>query len=183
MAQAGKGWSEESDKRSSPARQGQARLVEVAAQGFRRRRRPCSSASSPISQTFIEQQPQARRPRRAARRGSHARPRETAGRRGALPRAKSCKRIEGKQSAATIVHSVLTRPWANYLVLTLLRQGEDSNEWRQRAAFRRRIRLERAAEDQRCRAHAPAGHCCRSWKKRCATAWRPLRTTTTTSSS
>jgi len=34
-----------------------------------------------------------------------------------------------------IVHNVLTRPWANFLVLTLLRQGEDSNEWRQALRF------------------------------------------------
>ena len=33
------------------------------------------------------------------------------------------------------MHNVLTRPWANYLVLTLLRQGEDSNEWRQALRF------------------------------------------------
>ena len=44
------------------------------------------------------------------------------------------KRIEGKQ-LPDIVHNVLTRPWANYLVLTLLRQGEDSNEWRQALRF------------------------------------------------
>ena len=44
------------------------------------------------------------------------------------------KRVEGKQ-LPDIVHNVLTRPWANYLVLTLLRQGEDSNEWRQALRF------------------------------------------------
>lgn len=35
----------------------------------------------------------------------------------------------------TLVRSILTRPWANYLVLTLLRQGEDSNEWRSGVRF------------------------------------------------
>lgn len=30
----------------------------------------------------------------------------------------------------TLLQSILTRPWANYLVLTLLRQGEQSAEWR-----------------------------------------------------
>ncbi len=44
------------------------------------------------------------------------------------------KRVEGRQ-LPDIVHNVLTRPWANYLVLTLLRQGEDSNEWRQALRF------------------------------------------------
>jgi Protein of unknown function (DUF1631) len=44
------------------------------------------------------------------------------------------KRVEGKQ-LPDIVHNVLTRPWANYLVLTLLRQGEDSHEWRQALRF------------------------------------------------
>ena len=34
-----------------------------------------------------------------------------------------------------IVHGVLSRPWANYLVLTLLRQGEDSDEWRNALRF------------------------------------------------
>ena len=37
------------------------------------------------------------------------------------------KRVEGKQ-LPDIVHNVLTRPWANYLVLMLLRHGENSNE-------------------------------------------------------
>ena len=44
------------------------------------------------------------------------------------------QRVEGK-NLPEIVHNVLTRPWANYLVLTLLRQGEDSNEWRQALRF------------------------------------------------
>jgi hypothetical protein len=34
-----------------------------------------------------------------------------------------------------MIQSVLTRPWANYLVLTLLRQGEDSKEWKQALRF------------------------------------------------
>ncbi len=44
------------------------------------------------------------------------------------------KRVDGRE-LPDIVHSVLTRPWANYLVLTLLRQGEDSNEWRHALRF------------------------------------------------
>jgi hypothetical protein len=44
------------------------------------------------------------------------------------------QRVEGKEMPE-IVRAVLTRPWANYLVLTLLRQGEDSNEWRQALRF------------------------------------------------
>jgi hypothetical protein len=43
-------------------------------------------------------------------------------------------RIEGRQLPA-MIQSVLTRPWANYLVLTLLRQGEDSKEWKQALRF------------------------------------------------
>lgn len=34
-----------------------------------------------------------------------------------------------------LVRNILTRPWANYLVLTLLRQGEDSAEWRSAVRF------------------------------------------------
>ena len=34
-----------------------------------------------------------------------------------------------------VVHTVLSRPWANYLVLTLLRQGEGSDEWRNALRF------------------------------------------------
>lgn len=34
-----------------------------------------------------------------------------------------------------LVQSILTRPWANYLVLTLLRQGEKSAEWRAALRF------------------------------------------------
>ena len=44
------------------------------------------------------------------------------------------RRVDEKQ-LPDIVHTVLTRPWANYLVLTLLRQGEDSDEWRQALKF------------------------------------------------
>ena len=44
------------------------------------------------------------------------------------------KRIDGKQLPA-IMQSVLTRPWANFLVLTMLRQGEDSTEWKQALRF------------------------------------------------
>lgn len=44
------------------------------------------------------------------------------------------QRVEGRE-LPEIVRTVLTRPWANYLVLTLLRQGEGSNEWRQALRF------------------------------------------------
>ncbi len=44
------------------------------------------------------------------------------------------KRIEGRQ-LPQIVQNVLSRPWANYLVLTLLRQGEDSTEWKSALQF------------------------------------------------
>jgi hypothetical protein len=43
-------------------------------------------------------------------------------------------RLEGRHLPA-MIQSVLTRPWANYLVLTLLRQGEDSKEWKQALRF------------------------------------------------
>jgi hypothetical protein len=45
------------------------------------------------------------------------------------------KRVDENKQLPEIVHTVLTRPWANYLVLTLLRQGEDSDEWRQALRF------------------------------------------------
>jgi Protein of unknown function (DUF1631) len=44
------------------------------------------------------------------------------------------KRINGKQ-LPEIIYNVLTRPWANYLVLTLLRQGEDCDDWRHALEF------------------------------------------------
>ena len=44
------------------------------------------------------------------------------------------RRLDGRQLPA-MIQSVLTRPWANYLVLTLLRQGEDSKEWKQALRF------------------------------------------------
>ena len=34
-----------------------------------------------------------------------------------------------------LIENILTRPWANYLVLTLLRQGEQSAEWRSALRF------------------------------------------------
>ncbi|MGB4858380.1 MAG: DUF1631 domain-containing protein [Dokdonella sp.] len=44
------------------------------------------------------------------------------------------KRIDGRQ-LPPIVLDILARPWANYLVLTLLRNGEDSPEWRNGLRF------------------------------------------------
>lgn len=44
------------------------------------------------------------------------------------------KRID-QRNLPPIVHTVLSRPWANYLVLTLLRQGEGSDEWRSALRF------------------------------------------------
>jgi hypothetical protein len=44
------------------------------------------------------------------------------------------KRID-ERNLPTVVHSVLSRPWANYLVLTLLRQGEESDEWKNALRF------------------------------------------------
>ncbi|HSE13542.1 MAG TPA: DUF1631 domain-containing protein [Rudaea sp.] len=44
------------------------------------------------------------------------------------------KRIDSRQLPA-MIQSILTRPWANYLVLTLLRQGEESKEWKQALRF------------------------------------------------
>jgi len=41
----------------------------------------------------------------------------------------------GDHTLPPLVHGVLTRAWANYLVLTLLRQGEDSNEFREALRF------------------------------------------------
>lgn len=44
------------------------------------------------------------------------------------------KRIEGRE-LPPIVHEILSRPWVNYLVLTMLRQGEDALEWRNGLRF------------------------------------------------
>lgn len=44
------------------------------------------------------------------------------------------KRIDSR-NLPPIVHTVLSRPWANYLVLTLLRQGEQSDEWKNALRF------------------------------------------------
>jgi hypothetical protein len=43
-------------------------------------------------------------------------------------------RIENR-NLPPVVHAVLSRPWANYLVLTLLRQGEHSDEWKSALRF------------------------------------------------
>jgi uncharacterized protein DUF1631 len=43
-------------------------------------------------------------------------------------------RIE-ERNLPPVVHAVLSRPWANYLVLTLLRQGENSDEWKNALRF------------------------------------------------
>jgi Protein of unknown function (DUF1631) len=44
------------------------------------------------------------------------------------------QRIEDR-NLPPVVHAVLSRPWANYLVLTLLRQGETSDEWKSALRF------------------------------------------------
>jgi hypothetical protein len=44
------------------------------------------------------------------------------------------QRIEDR-NLPPVVHAVLSRPWANYLVLTLLRQGESSDEWKNALRF------------------------------------------------
>ena len=44
------------------------------------------------------------------------------------------RRLEGRHLPA-MIQSVLTRPWANCLVLTLLRQGRNSKEWKQALRF------------------------------------------------
>jgi len=41
----------------------------------------------------------------------------------------------GDRELAPVVHNVLSRPWANYLVLTKLRHGSDSDEWRNALRF------------------------------------------------
>ncbi len=41
----------------------------------------------------------------------------------------------GEQSLQPLIYGVLTRAWANYLVLILLRQGEQSTEWREALRF------------------------------------------------
>ncbi|TCV94922.1 uncharacterized protein DUF1631 [Luteibacter rhizovicinus] len=41
----------------------------------------------------------------------------------------------GEESLPPLIYGVLTRAWANYIVLTLLRQGEDSNEFRESLRF------------------------------------------------
>ena len=38
------------------------------------------------------------------------------------------ERVRGRD-LPRVIHTILTRPWANFLVLTLLRQGEDSQAW------------------------------------------------------
>ncbi|MEO7936603.1 MAG: DUF1631 domain-containing protein [Dokdonella sp.] len=41
----------------------------------------------------------------------------------------------GNRELAPVVHNVLSRPWANYLVLTDLRHGKDSDEWKNALRF------------------------------------------------
>lgn len=41
----------------------------------------------------------------------------------------------GNRELAPVVHNVLSRPWANYLVLTDLRHGKDSSEWKNALRF------------------------------------------------
>ncbi len=41
----------------------------------------------------------------------------------------------GNRELAPVVHNVLSRPWANYLVLTDLRHGKESDEWKNALRF------------------------------------------------
>lgn len=44
------------------------------------------------------------------------------------------ERVRGRD-LPRIAHTILTRPWANFMVLTLLRQGEDSQAWQDALRF------------------------------------------------
>jgi hypothetical protein len=44
------------------------------------------------------------------------------------------ERVRGRD-LPRVSHTVLTRPWANFMVLTMLRQGEDSQAWRDALRF------------------------------------------------
>ena len=92
-----------------------------------------SSARASTSRTSSKRNKKRSGPCRAARRRSHARTRETAPAR----RIRRCgdPQAHRRRQLPDDVHSVLTRPWANYLVLTLLRQGEESKEWQQALRF------------------------------------------------
>lgn len=41
----------------------------------------------------------------------------------------------GNRKLPPVAHTILSRPWANYMVLTLLRKGEDSDEWKKALRF------------------------------------------------
>jgi len=91
------------------------------------------------------------------------------------------KRVENR-NLPEIVHNVLTRPWANFLVLTLLRQGEESNEWRQALRFADEFAWSaepKHGDVEKARLRIS----CRCWRRACATAWPPLPITRTTSNS
>ncbi|MEO8672294.1 MAG: DUF1631 domain-containing protein [Tahibacter sp.] len=44
------------------------------------------------------------------------------------------QRVDGRE-LPELIRNLLSRPWANYLVLVLLRQGENSDEWRSAVRF------------------------------------------------
>jgi hypothetical protein len=41
----------------------------------------------------------------------------------------------GNRKLPSVAHTILSRPWANFMVLTLLRKGEDSEEWKKALRF------------------------------------------------
>jgi hypothetical protein len=41
----------------------------------------------------------------------------------------------GDRRLPPVAHTILSRPWANYMVLTLLRKGEESDEWKKALRF------------------------------------------------
>ena len=131
MAQASMGWSEESD-RDRRLQDKVTEIVERILKDFDEDLDIFDSARVDF-QAFLESnKKRAELAEQRAAEATRGREKLHAARRTAAREV--LKRVENR-NLPEIVHNVLTRPWANFLVLTLLRQGEESNEWRQALRF------------------------------------------------
>ncbi len=131
LAEAGKSWSEESDRdhrlfdRIKLAVETVLRDFDEDVGVFERERTSFSD--------FIEQH--RRRADLAEQRAAEAtRGREKLQEARRISAREILKRIDDR-SLPPVVHTVLSRPWANYLVLTLLRKGDASDEWKNALRF------------------------------------------------
>lgn len=131
LAEAGKGWTEESDRDGSLHERVRA-TVETVLRDFDDDVGVFERELATFTAFMAQHQKRAVLAEQRAADATRGREKLQEARRSAAH--EILKRID-QRDLPPIVHTVLSRPWANYLVLTLLRQGEGSDEWKSALRF------------------------------------------------